>query len=111
MYFPIILFTSELTCLSFNQFDALGVPKDSPLRNTHSLLQGVRINDEGVPTDTNFFSLVKAGKIELVAPARVSRFGQDGWSVILEDGRAIKGDAVVLATGFLSSWRDIMDSK
>lgn len=68
----------------------------------------VRIDDEGVPTPERFFSLVKAGKINLTTPARAQRFGDDGRSIVLEDGRIIEADAVVLSTGFSSSWKDIM---
>ncbi|EKM52446.1 uncharacterized protein PHACADRAFT_149103 [Phanerochaete carnosa HHB-10118-sp] len=97
--------------LAEDSFKALGVPKDSPLRNTHSLFWGLRLNDEGVPSPDRFFGLVKDGKIDLIAPARATGFGSDGSSVILGDGRVIAADAVVLCTGFQSSWTDIFDKE
>ena len=69
----------------------------------------MRTNDEGVPVDDGFFKLVEAGKIEVIAPARVDRFGDDGHSVVLQDGRIVEADAVILATGFTSSWRNILE--
>lgn len=92
-----------------DSYKALGVPPDSPLRRAQSVFWGVRTNDEGVPAPDRFFSLVRAGKIALAAPARAVRFGADGRSVVLGDGRALRADAVVLATGFRSSWADILD--
>lgn len=83
----------------------------SPLRNTHSLFWSIRIDDEGAPSPERFFNLVNAGKIDLIAPARAKQFGDDGKSIILEDGRIIEADAVILSTGFTSSWRDIMTRK
>ncbi|KIP06555.1 hypothetical protein PHLGIDRAFT_452381 [Phlebiopsis gigantea 11061_1 CR5-6] len=99
------------SALRESTFAALGVSHDSPLRHTHNLFWSLRINDEGVPTPDRFFSLVKAGKIELTAPARVQRFGDDGKSVILEDGRTVAADAVILCSGFTSSWKDILSKE
>ena len=93
------------------QLNAAKLPKDSPLRKTHSLFWGLRTNDEGVPADNTFFGLVKAGKVELIAPVRVDRFGDDGQSVVLDDGRTIMASAIVLATGYESSWKDVMSRK
>ena len=55
--------------------------------------------------------MVSKGKINLVAPTKVSSFGEDGRSIITSDGRVLEADAVVLCTGFLSSWNKIFDSK
>ncbi|KAI9460710.1 FAD/NAD-P-binding domain-containing protein [Russula earlei] len=90
-------------------FYVLGVPRDSPLRRTHSLFWNTRTNDEGVFRDGNFHALAISGKISLVAPARVAKFGDDGHSVVLEDGRVFPAAAVILATGYESTWRSIFD--
>lgn len=95
--------------LTAAQFDDLGVPKDSPLRHVHTPFWSLRLNDEGVPTPDRFFALVAAGKIELIAPARAAHFAPGGAGVVLEDGTVVPADAVVLATGYGSSWRSIMD--
>ncbi len=87
------------------------MPQDSPLHKTHSLFWGLRTNDEGVGRSDGFHSLVNAGKIHLVAPARASTFGADGRSIELLDGQIIEADAVILATGFSSSWNKIFDRK
>ncbi|KAI0315357.1 FAD/NAD-P-binding domain-containing protein [Amylostereum chailletii] len=88
-----------------------GVPADSPIRRTFSPFWSVRINDEGVPRANGFHALANAGKIALVAPARVAGFGEDGRSVVLEDGRTLRADAVVLATGYRSSWPQMFDGQ
>lgn len=85
------------------------VPQGSPLRNAHSLFWSIRTNDEGVYRANSFHGLVNAGQIELVAPARVQTFGNDGRSVVLNNGKEIPADVVVLATGYTSSWSKIFD--
>lgn len=91
------------------QFWVLAIPSDSPLRNTPSLFWTVRTNDEGTGRKDGFHALVNKGKIKLVAPARAVGYAADGQSVVLEDGRKIRAGAVVLATGFKSSWNAIFD--
>ncbi|KAI0044474.1 FAD/NAD-P-binding domain-containing protein [Auriscalpium vulgare] len=91
-------------------FKALKIPADSPLRRAHSPYWSVT-KDEGVPDPVRFHAVVNAGKIDLVAPARVERFGTDGQSVVLADGRVLQADAVVLATGYVSSWLSIFDEE
>ena len=71
----------------------------------------MRTNDEGTGRKDGFHALVNEGKIELIAPARAAGFAADGKSVVLEDGRTIRAGAVVLATGFKSSWNDIFDER
>jgi hypothetical protein len=93
------------------QFYALGIPRDSPLRRTHSLFWNTRTNDEGIPREGSFHGLANAGKISFIAPARVAKFGSDGHSVVLEDGRVLPAAAVILATGYESTWRSIFDSE
>lgn len=93
------------------EFNAFKVPQDSPLRKTHSLFWGIRSNDEGVGRPNGFHSLVRSGDIQLVAPARVVSYGTDGRSVVLQDGRVLEADLVVLCTGFTSSWKPIFDGE
>ncbi|OBZ73499.1 hypothetical protein A0H81_06151 [Grifola frondosa] len=94
-----------------SSFQALGVPKDSPLRRIHSPFWSVRVNDEGAPRPNSFHSLVNDGKISLAAPARMESYGADGRSIILSDGRVLRAAAVILATGYVSSWGGIFDAK
>ncbi|KAF4580716.1 hypothetical protein EYR38_003002 [Pleurotus pulmonarius] len=97
--------------ITSTSFDALRIPKDSPLRHAHSLFWGIRTNDEGVLRPNGFHSLVADGKIELVAPARVTGYGKDGRSVKLSDGRTLDAAAVILGTGFTSSWEGLLSEK
>ena len=87
----------------------MSVPKDPPLRNTHSFFWGVRINDEGASSPDSFFALVNSGKISVFSPAHVSGYAPDGCGVQLSDGRTLPADVVVLATGYKSSWDGILD--
>jgi hypothetical protein len=41
----------------------------------------------------------------------VAKFGDDGRSVILDDGRVFPAAAVILATGYQSTWRPIFDGE
>lgn len=95
----------------FFQFKTLDVPSNSPLRRVDPLFWGVRANDEGVKNPDGFHALVNAGKIQLIAPARADRYGDDGHSIVLKDGRSVGANAVILATGFRSSWDTILDGK
>lgn len=45
----------------------------------------------------------------MVAPARVVGFADDGRSLLLNDGRTLPADVVILATGYTSSWSKIFD--
>lgn len=89
------------------QFEVLKVPKDSPLRNAHSLFWGIRANDEGTGGKNGFHALVNEGKIKLVAPTRAEKYAEEGESLVLGNGEALKANAVILATGFASSWTGI----
>jgi hypothetical protein len=93
------------------QSHVLDIPSDSPLRRNHSLFWDTRTNDEGVPSEGGFHALTVSGKISLVSPARVAKFGDDGRSVILNDGRVFPAAAVILATGYQSTWRPIFDGE
>lgn len=73
----------------------------------------VRLNDEGVGGPDRFHSLTLKGKISLTSPARAVGFSDvpGGRGVLLNDGRTVEADAVILATGWESSWDDILDSE
>ncbi|KAI0262584.1 FAD/NAD-P-binding domain-containing protein [Gloeopeniophorella convolvens] len=91
--------------------DVMSIPKDSPLRHSRSLFWDTGASDEGTPRAGYFHALVNEGKIKLVAPARAVRFGEDGHSVVLEDGRVLPAAAVVLGTGYQSTWNPILDDE
>ncbi|KAJ6532049.1 FAD/NAD-P-binding domain-containing protein [Mycena capillaripes] len=74
-------------------------PRDSPLRLTYSALWHTRTNDEGIPREDSFYALVNEGKIKVVAPARMTGYGE-GRSVLLSNGQIIHADLVILATGY-----------
>lgn len=71
----------------------------------------IRTNDEGVPRPNGFHALVNEGKIDLIAPTRVEKYGTDGHSVVLENGTTLRADAVILATGYSSSWDHLFDGR
>ncbi|TBU39199.1 hypothetical protein BD309DRAFT_454467 [Dichomitus squalens] len=96
--------------LADSSYHAAGVPADSPLRHSVLPFWHTRVNDEGVPRPNGFHALAVAGKVEVICPARVSGYGGDG-SVILEDGRSLPASAVILATGYTSSWPAIFDEQ
>jgi dimethylaniline monooxygenase (N-oxide forming) len=85
------------------------------LRNTYPHFWSIRVNDEGVGRENSFHRLVSAGKIELVAPNRAVGYTEvespETLLVNLGDGRSIEARAVVLATGYKSSWNKLFDGK
>ncbi len=81
------------------------------LRNTVSPYWHDRVNDEGVPQPNGFHALAIGGKIRVVPLAYATKFSEDGQSVILDDGSSIHASAVVLATGYYSSWLPMFDGK
>lgn len=93
------------------QFFSFSVPNSSPLRNAHSLFWGIRTNDEGVGSPTGFYSAVRDNKINLISPARVLRFSEDGKGIDLDNGTRLDAEAVILCTGFTSSWDPVLDGK
>lgn len=97
------------------KFFSLNIPLNSPLRRTHSLFYGVRTNDEGNGRPNGFHALVNAGKIDLIAPARAIGYEQsqkpNQIKVKLNDGRTLEACAVVLATGYKSSWEALFDGE
>jgi hypothetical protein len=88
--------------------NAFDIPKDSPLRRTHSLFWGVRTTDEGTVGPDNYYALAVKGKVDIVAPVRAVGFALDGKSILLETGKTLEADAVILATGYQSSWTKII---
>ncbi|KAG6335021.1 hypothetical protein ID866_4066 [Astraeus odoratus] len=95
--------------LSWSSYKTLNIPKDSPLRNSHSIFWGIRTNDEGVGKKDSFYALVNEGKIKLVAPTRAEQYVENG--VLLGNGTELRANAVILATGFGSSWTGIFTEK
>lgn len=93
--------------LTWSSYKSLDIPEDSPLRNSHSLFWGIRTNEEGAGKRDSFHALCNEGKIKLVAPARVVKYTGDGESLLLSNGTEVKASAVILATGFGSSWTNI----
>ena len=77
------------------------------MRNTMSAYWNPRTNDEGVPRPNAFHPLAVAGKIEVISPAHVKSYHQDG--VLLDDDRVIRASAIIAATGYGSSWPEFMN--
>jgi dimethylaniline monooxygenase (N-oxide forming) len=94
---------------SLLQLNALSIPEGSPLRLAHSIFWHIRTNDEGPPRENGFHPLVNAGKINIVAPARVTGYGSDGHTVHVNNGQSLEADLVILATGYKSSWNSLFD--
>ncbi|KAJ3796856.1 FAD/NAD(P)-binding domain-containing protein [Lentinula aff. detonsa] len=90
-------------------FKAFQIPSDSPLRLSQDPFWSLRVNDEVCRRGNSFHVLVNEGQIKVEAPARAVGFGKDGRSLVLSDGKVIRADAVVLATGYESSWTDLFD--
>ena len=55
---------------------------------------------------TSFHSLVTSGEIEVIAPARLVIYADDGKSAIISNGRVI-ATKCVLGIGYQSSWANI----
>ncbi|KZT64199.1 FAD/NAD(P)-binding domain-containing protein [Daedalea quercina L-15889] len=98
------------TFLTWASFWVLAVPSNSPLRNAPSLFWTVRTNDEGTGSKDGFHALVNAEKIELIATSRAVGHAADGQSILLDHGRSVRAGAVILATGYTSSWDGIFDA-
>ncbi|KAF6749420.1 hypothetical protein DFP72DRAFT_819004 [Ephemerocybe angulata] len=87
--------------------DVYRVPKASPLRITRSLFWDVRSGDEGVKREDSFVSLVMKGKIKVVAPTYVSKYTSRG--VETTEGEKLDASAIIVATGYGSSWNGMLD--
>ncbi|KAJ7105495.1 hypothetical protein C8R43DRAFT_937809 [Mycena crocata] len=97
--------------ITSSSFKAMGIPENSPLRLTYSPFWSIHTNDEGIPRKNGFHALANKGEINVIAPARMTAYGDDGHSVLLNTGQTVKADMVILATGYISSWDDIFDEK
>jgi glycine/D-amino acid oxidase-like deaminating enzyme len=93
------------------QFRTYNVPEDSPLRLVRPFFWQARVVDDGLIRPTSFYALSQNGQIELCAPARAIGFDDDGGSIVLNNGRKITADVVIIATGYRSSWEDIFDGE
>jgi glycine/D-amino acid oxidase-like deaminating enzyme len=89
------------------QFQAYDIPVGSPLRRVQPPFWVFRISDDGQVHANSFYSLVKKGTIEVIAPARVLGYADDGESLRLSNGELFRAKVVVLATGYQSSWAPI----
>ena len=87
------------------QFRAYGIQIGSPLRRVHPIFWGNRFGDEGHVRPDSFYSLANAGEIEVIAPARVLGYAEDG--LLLSNGTLFRPKVVILATGYQSSWSPI----
>ncbi|EIM86307.1 FAD/NAD-P-binding domain-containing protein [Stereum hirsutum FP-91666 SS1] len=88
------------------------IPLGSPLRNTHSLFWEYRSDDLGAPSSTDWLSLANnspSSGIKIISPAKV--IGLESQAVLLSDGSKVNADAVVLGTGFSSSWDALFDDE
>ncbi|TFK38930.1 hypothetical protein BDQ12DRAFT_735153 [Crucibulum laeve] len=95
--------------LTANSFATYKVPLNSPLRLSRSLFWQLRGGDEGVYRPNSYHSFVNSGTIEVVAPARAVGFTED--SVLLSTGERLPAKAVIVCTGYSSSWDGLFDSK
>ncbi|KAI0774713.1 FAD/NAD(P)-binding domain-containing protein [Trametes elegans] len=95
--------------LADSSFQAMNIPQGSPLRNTLNPFWHIRVNDEGVPRANGFHALALSGKINVLTSAHATRFGGDG-SIVLSDGTSLGASAVVLATGYKSSWLPLFEA-
>jgi putative flavoprotein involved in K+ transport len=77
--------------IRFGNLDRYGLP-----RSPHGIATTMRRRQQAPAYDSGFVSLLKAGRIEIVAAVE----GFDGRDVLLADGRRIQPDAVIAATGY-----------
>ncbi|KAF8699385.1 hypothetical protein AX14_000999 [Amanita brunnescens Koide BX004] len=97
--------------LSSSSLDVLEVPKNSPLRNTHSIFWDILTTDEGGYRPNGFHAAVNRGDVQLFSSAHVKGFGADGRSVVLSTGHSLPADVLILSTGFTSSWKHLFDAE
>ncbi|KAF8801867.1 FAD/NAD(P)-binding domain-containing protein [Phlegmacium glaucopus] len=91
-----------------SSFTAYGVPVDSVLRRTpYPLFWSIRSSDVGAVRPDSFQALALTGKIKIIAPAHALGYSNDGKCVILSNGQEISAKAVILATGYQSSWSNV----
>lgn len=87
------------------------MPNDSPLRLAPKLFWSTHANNQGSGALGIFYRKVNEGAIDTIAPARVKCFSEDHQAVVLEDGRLVPAEAVILGTGYLSSWNKLFDGR
>jgi dimethylaniline monooxygenase (N-oxide forming) len=112
-----------------SQMKSYHIPEDHPLRLTRSMFWEGRTNDEGVRRDDSFHSLVLKGKINVKGGVRVvgwrsqdpvedvpgrdsklrTKTDTDEAYLLLSDGDKLYPGAVVLCTGYTSSWDAVFD--
>jgi hypothetical protein len=61
----------------------------------------------GAARPESYHTLAATGQIELIAPTRVTGFSLDGRSVLLDNGISVVASAVILGTGYKSSWEKL----
>ncbi|TFK17634.1 FAD/NAD(P)-binding domain-containing protein [Coprinopsis marcescibilis] len=94
-------------------YAAFNIPEGSPMRGASPLYWSIRVSDEGSVRPDSYHSLVNAGAIAVVSPARVTGYSgsvssDKGADINLNDGTSITNvKVVILATGYQSSWTDI----
>ncbi|KAH9922177.1 uncharacterized protein B0H18DRAFT_1121005 [Fomitopsis serialis] len=79
------------------------------LETCSQIVLGTHANNQGSGALGLFYRLVNEGAIDIIAPARVMSFSEEAQAVILNDGRMVRADAVVLGTGYTSSWNKLFD--
>lgn len=88
----------------------LGLAADSPLRPKTSIFWGGRAaGPTNVKDPSSLFALIHAGRVEVVSSVRVVGYGDDGTSVMLDNGTALQAKAIILGTGFKPSNIGYMD--
>ncbi|KAI0658608.1 FAD/NAD-P-binding domain-containing protein [Cubamyces menziesii] len=97
--------------LEESSYEAFDIPKASPLRNAVSPYWHCSINDEGIARSNGFHALAASGQVEVITPAHAVCFSDDGRSVVLDNGQVLDASAVVLATGYASSWTSLFKEK
>ncbi|KAF5388998.1 hypothetical protein D9757_005121 [Collybiopsis confluens] len=118
--------------LSEYSFKSFKIPHSSPLRLAQDPFWSLRVNDEvrvrvktrvreGENDRKTFHELVNRGSIRVEAPARVLGIGtrkrqdngegEDEQDLTLSNGQAIRPSAIILATGYESSWPDLFDAE
>ncbi|EAU80914.1 hypothetical protein CC1G_03090 [Coprinopsis cinerea okayama7 len=101
-------------------FKTYNFPPDHPLSlHSHNVFWGNRTGDEGVRSDKTFQSHVLSGRIQCIVPGYVLGFRRGeakeqesaGSYLLLDSGDKLYPSAVIVATGYKSSWEDILDEE
>ncbi|KAF8901932.1 hypothetical protein CPB84DRAFT_1679400, partial [Gymnopilus junonius] len=70
-----------------------------------------KLSNQGVVYPKSYYLLVKSGKIDIIAPARMTGYAEDGRWVLLDNGKKVAAKVIILATGWQSSWKKIFDDR